>query len=107
MADYLKTLLLLLFLPLYFIAHGNADSTQSDNFVKAIPVWSEGRETEKNLTLSFREIVNVGKAPKRAVIRLTASCDYRLRVNGEFVAHGHVLRRTTSIGLIFTTLNLI
>ena len=88
MADYLKTLLLLLFLPLYSIAYGNADSPQSDSFVKAIPIWSEGRETEKNLTLSFREIVNVGKTPKQAVIRLTASCDYRLQVNGEFVAHG-------------------
>ncbi len=88
MADYLKTLLLLLFLPLYSIAYGNADSPQSDSFVKAIPVWSEGREKEQNLTLSFREVVNVGRVSKQVVIRLTASCDYRLRVNGEFVAHG-------------------
>ena len=57
------------------------------SFEKAVPVWSEGRETEKNLTLSFREVIKV-KHPKEASIRLTASCDYRLRVNGEFVAHG-------------------
>ena len=57
------------------------------SFEKAVPVWSEGRETEKNLTLSFREVIKI-KHPKEASIRLTASCDYRLRVNGEFVAHG-------------------
>lgn len=56
-------------------------------FVEAKPVWSECRETEKNLTLSFREVVKVGRV-REAQIRLTASCDYRLRVNGEFVAHG-------------------
>ena len=56
-------------------------------FVEAVPVWSEGREKEQNLTLSFREVVKVGIV-KEANIRLAASCDYRLRVNGEFVAHG-------------------
>ena len=56
-------------------------------FVEAKPVWSEGRETEKNLFLSFREVVEVGRV-EAASIRLTASCDYRLRVNGKFVAHG-------------------
>ena len=56
-------------------------------FIKAKPVWSENREEEKNLFLSFREIVEVGRV-KEATIRLTASCDYRLRVNGEFVGHG-------------------
>ena len=56
-------------------------------FVEAKPVWSKGRETEKNLFLSFREVVEVGRV-EAASIRLTASCDYRLRVNGKFVAHG-------------------
>lgn len=63
------------------------DLTQFDSFTKAKPVWAEGRETERNLTLSFREVIKthwVGEA----YIRLTASCDYRLRINGEFVAHG-------------------
>ena len=57
------------------------------SFVEAKPVWSEGRETEKNLFLSFREVVEVGRV-ESASIRLTASCDYRLRVNGKFVGHG-------------------
>ena len=65
----------------------NAVANELNKFNKAVPVWSEDRETEKNLTLSFREVVEVGSA-KKAAIRLTASCDYRLRVNGKFVAHG-------------------
>ena len=56
-------------------------------FVEAKPVWSKDRETEKNLFLSFREVIEVGRV-EAATIRLTASCNYRLRVNGEFVGHG-------------------
>ena len=64
-----------------------ADLTQIDSFTKAKPVWAEGRERERNLTLSFREVIKTRWASE-AYIRLTASCDYRLRINGEFVAHG-------------------
>ena len=56
-------------------------------FVEAKPVWSKGRETEKNLFLSFREVIEVVRV-EATTIRLTASCNYRLRVNGEFVGHG-------------------
>ena len=63
------------------------DLTAVDSFAEAIPVWAEGREKEKNLTLSFREVISAGRA-KEAYIRIAASTDYRLRVNGEFVAHG-------------------
>ena len=56
-------------------------------FVAAKPVWAEGRETERNLTLAFREVIESEQIDE-AYIRLTASCDYRLRVNGLFVAHG-------------------
>ena len=56
-------------------------------FVEAKPVWSEGRAHEKNLFLSFREVVEVSRI-EEATIRLTASCDYRLSVNGKFVGHG-------------------
>ncbi|MBR3677404.1 MAG: family 78 glycoside hydrolase catalytic domain [Alistipes sp.] len=77
-------------LPLFllFVASShNADLEQCDKFEKAVAVWSEGREKEQNLTLSFREVVEV-KGVERAYVRLTASCDYRMRINGEFVAHG-------------------
>lgn len=68
-------------------AEKEIDLREVDSFTKAKPVWAEGREKEKNLTLSFREVVKVAFA-REAYIRLTASCDYRLRINGEFVAHG-------------------
>ena len=64
-----------------------ADLTQIDSFTKAKPVWAEGRERERNLTLSFREVIKTRWASE-AYIRLTASCDFRLRIIGEFVAHG-------------------
>ena len=63
------------------------DLTQVDSFTQAKPVWAEGREVEQNLTLSFREEVKASWVSE-AYIRLAASCDYRLRINGEFVAHG-------------------
>ena len=64
-----------------------SNPTDIDSFVKAKPVWAEGRETEKNLILSFREVVKAG-LNKESYIRIAASTDYRLMVNGEFVAHG-------------------
>ena len=63
------------------------DLTAVDSFAEAIPVWAQGREKEKNLTLSFREVISAGRV-QDAYIRIAASTDYRLRVNGEFVAHG-------------------
>lgn len=63
------------------------DLREVDTFVQAKPVWAEGRETEKNLTLYFREQFSSYFA-STAYVKLTASCDYRLKVNGEFVAHG-------------------
>ena len=64
-----------------------SNHTDIDSFVKAKPVWAEGRETEKNMILSFREVVKAG-LNKESYIRIAASTDYRLMVNGEFVAHG-------------------
>ena len=58
-----------------------------DSFEKARPVWAEGRECEKNLTLSFRAVVQAGKG-RKADIRVAASTAYRLKVNGVFVGHG-------------------
>ena len=63
------------------------DLKECDAFVAAKPVWAEGRETERNLTLAFREVIEAGRIGE-AYMRLTASCDYRLRINGQFVAHG-------------------
>ncbi|MBQ2988609.1 MAG: hypothetical protein IJD59_05850 [Clostridia bacterium] len=54
-------------------------------FAQAVPVWLLGRETEMNLWLSLRAVA--GKAEK-TVLRLTGSCAYDIRVNGEFIAFG-------------------
>ena len=64
-----------------------ANLKECNTFVAAKPVWAEGRETERNLTLAFREVIESEQIDE-AYIRLTASCDYRLRINGLFVAHG-------------------
>ena len=82
---YMKRLLPLFLL--FVACSHDADLEQCDKFEKAVAVWSEGREKEQKLTLSFREVVEV-KDVERAYVRLTASCDYRMRINGEFVAHG-------------------
>ena len=58
---------------------------QKVEFAKAIPVWLLGRETEMNLWLSLRAVA--GNAEK-TVLRLTGSCAYDIRVNGEFIAFG-------------------
>ena len=79
-----RLFVLLLLASVCFISKAQGEHA---TFIKAKPVWTEGREIEKNLFLSFREIVEVGSV-KNASIRLTSSCDYRLRVNGEFVGHG-------------------
>lgn len=74
-------------LSLISCSHETEDLAQCNSFHEAVPVWAEGRETEKNLTLSFREVVSVRK-DREAIVRLAASTDYRLTVNGAFVAHG-------------------
>ena len=61
------------------------DRQNIDSFKKAVPVWAEGRESEVNLTLAFRTVVDF---QRDADIRIAASTIYRLRVNGEFVGHG-------------------
>lgn len=54
-------------------------------FIKAQAVWIKGRETEKNLHLSFRTgIENVDAT----ILHLTGSTVYRIFVNGQFIAIG-------------------
>ena len=55
------------------------------NFEKAFPAWILGREKEMNLWISLRA---VALGAKKTVLRLTGSCAYDIRVNGEFVAFG-------------------
>ena len=57
------------------------------SFRSAKPVWLAGRETETNLQVGFRALI---EAPPEArpVLRLAASCIYRVWLNGEFLGHG-------------------
>ena len=52
---------------------------------KAIPVWAEGRATERNLTLGFRVRLDGEKA---SLLRYSASSIARVWLNGEFLCYG-------------------
>lgn len=69
------------------VGENGRDLTTVDSFEKAVPVWAEGRQEEKNLYLGFRNVLD-SKDVKTAIVRLAASTDYRMKVNGEFVSHG-------------------
>lgn len=56
-----------------------------DTFQKAQPIWAAGREKEINLTCVFKARFS-GNEPVKIV--LTASCLYRLYVNGVFYGFG-------------------
>lgn len=66
-------------------------------FSEALPVWEEGREREPNEFLTFKAEITVKdslteksiqRLEDKCLVRLAASTDYRLKVNGEFVSHG-------------------
>lgn len=54
------------------------------SFAAARPVWIAGMEREKNITALF--VTKIGRGEAR--IDLTASCIYRMFVNGRFVCYG-------------------
>ena len=55
------------------------------NFVKALPVWEEGKENTMNYNLIFRAVVDKSNDAK---ISLTASSMYQMFVNGVLVSEG-------------------
>lgn len=58
-----------------------------DSFQKAQPIWPKGKETNRNITVCFRQIVNVDKKEKYN-LKITASTNYRVYINNKFLAHG-------------------
>ncbi|MBN1347766.1 MAG: hypothetical protein JXQ73_34085 [Phycisphaerae bacterium] len=56
-------------------------------FRAARAVWPEGRETEKNLFVGFRAVVEVPEG-ERVVLRVTGWTVYRAFLNGRFVGYG-------------------
>ena len=60
-------------------------------FVSAAPVWAEGRETEINLQMGFRAVLDLSAEQAQAedlTLRATGSTLYRCFVNGEFLGYG-------------------
>lgn len=64
-----------------------ASAQDAAAFRSAKPIWPEGRETEMNLQVGFRAVLNA-PAQKKAVLRVAASTIYRATVNGQFLGHG-------------------
>ncbi|MDD4871619.1 MAG: hypothetical protein PHR77_13765 [Kiritimatiellae bacterium] len=61
---------------------------QSDaEFLSAKPIWSGGRETEKNITVGFRAVFEKPGNTK-VTLRATGSTLYRVWLNDKFLAHG-------------------
>lgn len=61
---------------------------QSSFFKIASPVWAEGRELEKNMTLVFSAEFDVENNEAAVKLRITGSGIYRIHLNGKFVGHG-------------------
>ena len=64
------------------------DLRMERSFCEAQPVWAEGREAEQNVYLAFRHVMESGRKARPTLVRLAASTDFRLTVNGRFVGHG-------------------
>ena len=64
-----------------------ATAAEEVDFLSARPIWPEGRETEMNLLVGFRAVVDV-PAGTRATLRVAAATVYRVWVNGQFVGYG-------------------
>jgi alpha-L-rhamnosidase len=59
----------------------------SSRFASAQPIWPEGRETDKNLTVGFRTTF-AAPAGQSVILRAAGATLYRVWLNGQFLAHG-------------------
>ena len=53
-------------------------------FKKAMPIWVKGRETEMNLRVQFKTIIDYGE---NVTVNIATSGIYQLCINGEFVSY--------------------
>jgi len=60
---------------------------EEPDFHGARPVWPAGRETEMNLSVGFRAVIQA-EAAQQATLRIAAATIYRATVNGQFVGLG-------------------
>lgn len=64
-----------------------ASNTLAPRFAAAKPVWLQGRETEKNLSVGFRAVFQA-PAGQKVFLRAAGSTLYRVFLNGRFLGHG-------------------
>ena len=76
--------------PAFAAPNPEAESADAPKFVKAVPVWADGREKEMNVTLVFHATFDLAdaEAANRIILRSTGSTIMRVRVNGEFAGYG-------------------
>ncbi len=70
-----------------FLCAATTSQAQSVSFQKAVPIWINDLQTVQNVTASFRVVIPWDGASD-VLLRLTAHCDYRAFVNGQFLGHG-------------------
>ena len=63
------------------------EAAEAPRFLKAKPVWPKDRQTERNTFFGFRACVDA-PAATAAVLRVTGCSDYRVSLNGDFLAYG-------------------
>ena len=74
-------------LALAFLGGSLAWAAPTLQFASAKPVWPEGREKEKNLSVGFRASFTA-PAGQKVLLRATGSTLYRVSLNGQFLGHG-------------------
>jgi len=84
---YITLLLCVLLLNMKHTFSQTTNRTYEATFILAKPVWPEGRQLERNLTIGFRASFNVSQGNK-AEIRIAGSSLFRIFLNGEFIGHG-------------------
>ncbi|MCE5250568.1 hypothetical protein LLG96_10165 [bacterium] len=73
---------------MYAVTTGKpACGLETASFQSAKPVWPEGRDREKNLTVGFRAAFPQSDA-RNIMLRVAGSTIYRIYLNGRFVGHG-------------------
>lgn len=75
------------FIPALWLCLAAMALAEPPAFRSARPIWPGGRETEMNLSVGFRALIE-GSHTKPPVLRVAASTIYRAWLNGELLGHG-------------------
>lgn len=85
---FCRDVVLLLILSLFFSCGEQGGATPDAGFfAKAVPVWPEGLQYEKNITVGFLTQFDQPVSGE-ATLRIAGASLYRIYLNGTFVGHG-------------------